>query len=224
MSFISVFLTLFGTYAIVLGLVQLIGTHEQTGLQTYSLHPVGDAVARVVVISGLVVLVGAVLLRTHLRRGLALPEWKYGVYGPVGRVAQSYAAAVCFLGVLVAALAFIAVGYELSRLIAPGVFESTGPQIAVVRTVISSIYLLFAAVAVVVLHSRIPPSGFWGDVWSPHGRSGDPRPSEAEVPPAPQPAPQQERSQPPQTPRPPPPPPRPPPQAGTSQTSPLPSI
>lgn len=221
MSFISVFLTLFGTYAIVLGLVQLIGTHEQTIVQPLSVHPVGDAVARVVVISGLVVLVGVVLLTTHLRRGLALPEWKYGVYGPVGRVAQSYAAAVCFVGVLVVSLAFVGVGYEVCRLIAPGVFESTGPQIAVVRTVISLVYLLFAAVAMVLLHSRIPPNGFWGDVWSPHRGSGDPRPGEPEVSSPPQP----EQSHPPQTPRPPPPPPpRNPPQAGNSQTSPLPSI
>ena len=34
MSFIAVFLTLFGTYAIVLGLVQLIGSHAQTGFPT----------------------------------------------------------------------------------------------------------------------------------------------------------------------------------------------
>ena len=105
------------------------------------MHPVGDAVTRVVVISGLIVLVGAVLLVTHLRRGLALPEWKYGVYGPVGRVAQSYAAAVCFISVLIAALAFVASGYELCRLIAPGVFESSGPNVAIARTIISSLYL-----------------------------------------------------------------------------------
>jgi hypothetical protein len=222
MSFISVFVTLFGTYAIVLGLVQLIGTHEQSVLQPYSAHPVGDAVARVVVISGLVVIVGVVLLITHLKRGLALPEWRYGLYGPVSRVAQSYAAAVCFAAVLVASLGFIAFGYELCRLIAPGVFESDGPRVAVVRVVISLVYLLAAALLVAVLHFRIPPNGFWGAVWSPDGRSDDdPQAGGVQVALAPQP----EQGRPATTPRfPPPPPPHKPPQAEPPASPPLPSI
>jgi hypothetical protein len=228
MSFIAVFLTLFGTYAIVLGLVQLIGSHTQSAFPTStpfplssSAHPIGDAVARVVVISALVVLVGVALLSTHLKRALALPEWRHGAYGPVGRVAQSYAAAVCFIAVLVAAVTFIALGYDVCRIIAPGVFELAGPRIAVVRTIISLVYLLAAAVVVVVLHSRIPPNGFWGAVWSPHGGSGETPHGGAPAVPVTQGG--EHRA--PVTPRPPPPPPpRTTPQAEPPQSPPLPTI
>ena len=199
------------------------------------MHPVGDAVARVVVVSGLIVVVGVVLLITHIRRGLALPEWNFGSYGPVGRVAQSYAAAVCFISVLIAALAFVALGYELFRLVAPGVFELSGPRIAVARTVISLVYLLVAAIVVALIHSRIPPNGFWGALWSPHTGSGDSSPGGAaehlrqtqhlqptnqprsETPGAPPPEMQQYLK----TPRPPPPPPPRQPQSDPPQAPPL---
>ncbi len=49
-SFIATFLTLFGTFAIVLGLVQLIGSHPVSvypafpSIQSGPIHPIGDAV------------------------------------------------------------------------------------------------------------------------------------------------------------------------------------
>ena len=49
-------MVLFGSFAIVLGLVQLIGSHRVSvpiGVE----HPVGDAVARVVVLGGIIVAV-----------------------------------------------------------------------------------------------------------------------------------------------------------------------
>jgi hypothetical protein len=59
MSFICFFVTLFGTFAIVLGLVQLIGSHQLSSFGfSPAVHPIGDAVTRVVVLSGLVTLVG----------------------------------------------------------------------------------------------------------------------------------------------------------------------
>ena len=126
MSFISVFVTLFGTFAIVLGLVQLIGTHPGSGLgfpSSVAAHPIGDAVTRVVVMSALITVAGAVLLATHIRRGLALPEWRRGEHGPINRVAQSYVGAVCFVSLVIAASAFVSAGYQLFRVIAPGIFE-----------------------------------------------------------------------------------------------------
>ena len=47
-SFFSMFVVLFGTFAMVLGLVQLIGSHP--AVASVSKHPVGDAVVRTVVL------------------------------------------------------------------------------------------------------------------------------------------------------------------------------
>ena len=110
------------------------------------MHPIGDAVARVVVLSGLVTLVGAVLFATHIRRGLSLPEWRRGENGPVNRVAQSYVAAVCFVCLIVAAIAFVSAGYQLFRIVAPGVFDLSGPRVGAVRVLLASLYLMFASI------------------------------------------------------------------------------
>jgi hypothetical protein len=171
-SFIATFIVLFGTFAMVLGLVQLIGSHSSPAPQVYPgfpsmqggpIHPVGDAVARVVVLSLIVTGVAVVLLVTHLRRALALPEWVEGTYGPVSRVAQSYIGAVTFVAVTIAASSIVFFAYDLCRAIAPGVFELSGPTVNVVRALIASFYLAAASILVIFLHSRIPPGrpSFW---------------------------------------------------------------
>ena len=168
-SFIATFLTLFGTFAIVLGLVQLIGNHSAPNYSSFPsanpgfsggpIHPVGDAVARVVSLSLIVTIVAVVLLVTHLRRAVALPEWVEGGYGPVSRVAQSYIGAVSFVATIIATSSIVFFAYDLCRVSAPGVFELTGPSVNVERAMIASIYLAAASVLVVVLHSRMPPRG-----------------------------------------------------------------
>lgn len=162
MSFVSVFVTLFGTFAIILGLVQLIGTHQLSSFGfSPSAHPIGDAVTRVVALSGLVTLVGAVIFATHIRRGLSLPEWRRGENGPVSRVVQSYVAAVCFVCLIVAAVAFVSAGYQLFRIIAPAVFDLSGPRVGAVRVLLASLYLMFASIVVAILHSQMPPGGIF---------------------------------------------------------------
>jgi hypothetical protein len=177
MSFISVFVTLFGTFAIVLGLVQLIGTHPGSGLgfpSSIAVHPIGDAVTRVVVMSALITLAGAVLLAIHIRRGLALPEWRRGEHGPINRVAQSYVGAVCFVSLVIAASAFVSAGYQLFRVIAPGVFELSGPRVDAVRVLLASLYLMIASIFVAVMHAQIPPGGFFKFAGVRSGRGGGP--------------------------------------------------
>src|SRR3984957_4632899 len=164
MSFVAVFVTLFGTFAIILGLVQLIGTHQVSSFgfpSSPSVHPIGDAVTRVIVLSGLITLVAAALLATHIRRALALPEWRRGEHGPINRVAQSYVGAVCFVSLVVAATAFVSAGYQLFRVIAPGVFELSGPRVGAVRVLLASLYLMIASVVVAILHAQMPPGGFF---------------------------------------------------------------
>src|SRR5580692_5220554 len=101
-SFFSVFVVLFGTFAMVLGLVQLIGSHP--GVVGVVKHPVGDSVVRIVVLGGIIVAIAALLLLTHLRRALDLPEVRQGQPGPVARVTQSYSASVSFVCIFIPAV------------------------------------------------------------------------------------------------------------------------
>jgi len=159
-SFFSIFVVLFGSFAIVLGLVQLIGSHP--GVVSVSKHPVGDSVARVVVLGGIIVAVAALLLLTSLRRGLSLPEVLQGQPGPVDRVVQSYAASVSFVCVIISAVSLVVFVYEVFRILAPGVFELTGTRVAAARVLLAALYLTFASAAIVAAHARHLPSGGWG--------------------------------------------------------------
>jgi hypothetical protein len=159
LSFFSLFVVLFGTFSIVLGLVQLIGSHPFT--VSVSKHPVGDAVARVVVLGGIIVVVAAVVLRTSLQRAMDLPDVAHEQSGPVGRVAQSYAASVSFACVFIAAVSLVVFVYEVFRILAPGVFELAGPRVGAARVLLAALYLAFASAAVVASHARLLPSGGW---------------------------------------------------------------
>jgi hypothetical protein len=159
-SFFSIFVALFGSFAMVLGLVQLIGSH-QGGQPTGSLHPVGDAVTRVVVLGAIIVAVAALLLVTSLRRGLSLPELTQDPPGPVGRVARSYAASVSFASVLIAAISLVVFLYEVFRILAPGVFELSGSRVNAARVLLSTLYLTFASAAIVAFHARLVSTRGW---------------------------------------------------------------
>jgi hypothetical protein len=155
-SFFSVFVVLFGSFAIVLGLVQLIGSHP--AVQSAVQHPVGDAVVRVVVLAGLIVGVAVVLLLVHLRPALRLPEVAHGAPGPTARVAQSYAASVSFVSVFIGAVSIIVFLYDVFRILAPGVFQLTGSRVDAARALLAALYLALASAAVVYVHARLLPS------------------------------------------------------------------
>jgi hypothetical protein len=159
-AFFSIFVVLFGTFAMVLGLVQLIGTHS--GVSGGSQHPVGDAVTRVVVLGGIVVVIAAVLLIISLRRGVRFPEVANHQPGPVTRVAQSYAASVSFVCVLIAAISLVIFFYQVVRILAPGIFELSGSKVDAARVLIAALYLAFASVAIVAAHARFIPFRGWG--------------------------------------------------------------
>src|SRR5579875_3209664 len=67
-AFITLFTVLFASFAIVDGLVQLIGSHRGFGSSS-SIHPVGDAVARQAVLGLVLLLVAGVTLALHVRAG-----------------------------------------------------------------------------------------------------------------------------------------------------------
>jgi hypothetical protein len=179
-SFFSIFVVLFGTFAIVLGLVQLMGTHS--GVSGASLHPVGDAVTRVVVLGGIIVVIAAVLLSINLRRGLNFPEVAGRQPGPVTRVAQSYAASVSFVCVLIAAASLVVFFYEVFRILAPGVFELSSSRVDAARVLVSALYLAVASAAIVATHARFLPTRGWGP---PPQVAGDPGYSAFGSPPPP---------------------------------------
>jgi hypothetical protein len=159
-SFFSVFVLLFGTYAIVSGVVQLIGTHPAP-VSSSAQHPVGDAVTRVVVLGGLIVAVAVVLLSYSLRRALDLPELSQSEGGPVVRVAQSYAASVSFIAVFIASVSVVVFVYQALRILAPGVFELTATRVVAARTLLSTFYLAAASSFVVFAHTRLLPDSGW---------------------------------------------------------------
>jgi hypothetical protein len=161
-SFFSVFVVLFGTFAMVLGLVQLIGSHP--GVAGVVQHPVGDSVVRTVVLGGIIVAVAALLLLYNLRRALDLPEVRQGQPGPVARVAQSYAASVSFVSIFIGAVSLVVFLYEVFRILAPGVFELTGTRVAAARVVLAALYLALASAALVAAHARLLPQGGWGSL------------------------------------------------------------
>jgi hypothetical protein len=169
-SFFSVFVVLFGTFAMVLGLVQLIGSHP--GVVGVAKHPVGDSVVRIVVLGGIIVAVAALLLLYSLRRALDLPEVREGQSSPVSRVAQSYAASVSFVCVFIAAVSLVVFLYEVIRILAPGVFELTGTRVAAARVVLAALYLALASAVVVAAHARLLPPGGWRTIARPGGDAG----------------------------------------------------
>jgi hypothetical protein len=153
-SFFSVFAALFASFVIVLGLVQLIGSHQ--GRPSGSLHPVGDAVARIDVLGGLILLVAVALLITHLRPGLTLSTGAgQGGSSPLNRVAQSYLAAVSFISVLIFAASIVFILWEVFRILGPGVFELSETRVAAARSLLAAAYLAIATATLVVTHRRI---------------------------------------------------------------------
>jgi hypothetical protein len=155
-SFFALFITLFGSFAIVLGLVQLIG--RRAGVSSGpSLHPVGDAVARVAIVGGIVTVVALGVLVVHIRRGLEVSGRADPRTGPLGRVAQSYVASVSFIAVILTSVSAAVVLYELVRIVAPGVFAVSGSRVDTLRPMLAAAYLALASLAVLVVHMRFVP-------------------------------------------------------------------
>jgi len=140
-SFVTLVTAIVGSIVVVFSLIQLIG-HHSSG--------VGDATARAVVLGGLMTLASGILLRTHVRRGVALvgPE----TTSPSRRVAQSYVSAVAFLSVLILLVVSILVVYLVFVLAGPGVFGSFGGRTAAWRDLLDALYV--GAVAAFILRSH----------------------------------------------------------------------
>lgn len=179
-AFLTLFVTLFATTALIAWLCQLIGDNPQAGgplggdpFSDFSVsssahqHPLGDSVARGAVLSGIVALVAGIVFLLHAR---AADRASSGVPAadPVARVRSSYIAAVSFVSVSIIVVAVVVVIYDVFLAIAPGVFSESGhsDRVDVLRSMIPAIYLVIATVVILAAHLRHAPPPFQPGVFS----------------------------------------------------------
>jgi hypothetical protein len=172
-SFVTLVTTIIGSIVVVFSLVELVGRHSPG---------IGNAIARAAVIGGLITLMSGALLRTHVKRGVALvgPD----ASSPSRRVAQSYVSAVAFVSVLILLVVSILAVYLLFALGGPGVFGSFGGRTSALRDLIDAVYVGVVAGAVLLTHRNLVTPGleFFGGSRGPKGAraskgrhaSGDP--------------------------------------------------
>jgi hypothetical protein len=176
MSFISLFVALFATFEIVSQLSSLIGSNpgptpstggldsgfgitSGTATPALSQHPVGDAVARGVVVGALLALIAGYVYLRHVRAADRVTSG-LGPSDPSGRVRSSYTAAVSFICVAIAVIAAVVATYEVFRIVAPGVFNSSGEgsRAAAFRTMLPLVYLALASLFLLRQHvEQLPP-------------------------------------------------------------------
>jgi hypothetical protein len=147
-SFVALVSTILGSVVVVFSVVTLIGHHSPN---------IGNAVARAVVIGGLVTVLSGALLWTHLRRGAALVG--PGAANPSRRVAQSYVSAVAFLSVLILLVVTILAVYLVFALGGPAVFGRFGGRTSTVRDLIDVAYIGLVAGTVLLTHRNLVKPG-----------------------------------------------------------------
>jgi len=155
-AFVTLFTALFATFAMVDGVVQLIGTHPGVN-DTASIHPVGDAVVRQVVLGGVLLLVAGSTLALHLRAGFRSADGAPWPHSAAGRIAQTYISAVLFVSVITMVVAAVVAIYAVFQVVAPGVFRVAGGRVLPARTLIAAGYLSLAAGGILLIHLRRAP-------------------------------------------------------------------
>ena len=154
-SFVTIGAAILGSTIVVAALVQLIGQHSGS---------ITNSVARTSVIGGLITVISAFLLSSHLRRGLEVARSPQPEMNPARRVGQSYAAAVAFIAVSTLLFTAILSIYLLFALAGPGVFGSFGGSTPTIRFLIVFLYLGGVSALVLWTHRDLvqPGLGFLG--------------------------------------------------------------
>jgi hypothetical protein len=151
-SFVTVLTAVAGSTVAVWSLFRLVGTHDTA---------LGDAIARALVLGGLITLVSLILLTSHRRRGLELARAGADGADPARRVGQSYVAAISFIFILIVLVTSILCVYLLFSLAGPGVFGSFGGRPDAFRDFLDSFYLLVLSAVVLRGHRDLLPPGLW---------------------------------------------------------------
>ncbi|HXW33014.1 MAG TPA: hypothetical protein VEJ87_00425 [Acidimicrobiales bacterium] len=162
-SFVTVLLSVIGSTSVVVALTQLIGTH---------VTPIGNDVAKVAVLGGLLTVISLILLLTHLRRGLGLALADQTPAGPSRRLGQTYVSAVTFLMVLLLLFAAVFAIYLVFALAGPGVFGSFGGRDPALRYLIDAVFVAVVAFLVISTHRSLLPPGL--SVFGPAPKAGPP--------------------------------------------------
>jgi len=152
MSFVTLQLTFAGSVLIMTALFSLIAPH-------YS--PMGNGVAREVVIGALFVVIAGSVWVLHLRRGIEAAGGDAGPVQPNTRVMNSYAGVVAFVFLLELVFSFGIGVYLVLALIAPGVFGSIGSsRSGTLSLLLDLVYIMVASAIILMIHANLGPSVF----------------------------------------------------------------
>ena len=152
MSFVTLQLTFAGSVLIMTALFSLIAPH-------YS--PMGNGVAREVVIGALFVVIAGSVWVLHLRRGIEAAGGDAGPVQPNTRVMNSYAGVVAFVFLLELVFSFGIAVYLVLALIAPGVFGSIGSsRSGTLSLLLDLVYIMVASAIILMIHANLGPSVF----------------------------------------------------------------
>jgi hypothetical protein len=179
MSFLTLQLTFGGSVLIMTALFSLIAPHDS---------PMGNGVAREVVIGALFVVIAGSVFVLHLRRGIDTAAGDAGPVQPNTRVMNSYAGVVAFVYVLELIFSFGIAVYLLLALIAPGIFGSVGSsRSGTLALLLDLVYIMVASAIVLMIHANLGPSVFPPRPTPPVGASAGPAAPAAPPPAAPSP-------------------------------------
>lgn len=177
MSFLTLQLTFGGSVLIMTALFSLIAPH-------YS--PMGNGVAREVVIGALFVVIAGSVWVLHLRRGIDTAAGDVGPVQPNTRVMNSYAGVVGFVYLLELIFSFGIAVYLVLALIAPGIFGSVGSsRSGTLALLLDLVYIMVASAIVLMIHANLGPSVFPPRPARPIGAATGPAASTAPAAPPP---------------------------------------
>jgi hypothetical protein len=162
-SFVTLVVTIVGSALVVSGVDALIGNHS---------NAVSNTAARAILLGALSIVIGAVLLVVHLRRGLDLVRSDTQPPAPSRRVGQSYVSSVAFISVIFLLFLFVLSVYLIFALAAPGVFGAPGSQAISAHVLAVAIYLWIVAWVVLETHRRLVSPGL--DIFGARRRAESP--------------------------------------------------
>jgi hypothetical protein len=152
MSFVTLQLTFAGSVLVMTALFSLIAPHYA---------PMGNTVAREVVVGLLFVVIAGSVWVLHLRRGIEAANGDSGPVRPNTRVMNSYAGVIGFIYLLELVFSFGIAIYLVLALIAPGVFGSLGSsRSGTLALLLDLVYVMVASAIVLMIHANLGPSVF----------------------------------------------------------------
>ncbi len=164
-SFVTLTTAILGSALFVVSLLWLTAHHSSSA---------NHSIARLMLVSVLILAVSALLLIVHLRRGLQLARASDSPANPSHRIGQSYISVVAFVSILTLLITGVLTIYLIFSIAAPGTFGAAGGRSGSTRILVEMLYLAVVAIIVLWSHGSLltPRLGLFGH------KSGD---SDAQV-------------------------------------------